>query len=123
MARIGGYLVNNLRVRILDALSDDEEFLEEIYLLVNFDLQEVRRNSQNVRCYIQYPKTYRLWEIVAELSAMKADGLVADHHQSGFPSGTDSVSALYSLTEVGQTIWTRDVKEMADEELFGISLE
>ena len=45
-----------LRMRIVHALTDDEEYLEEIYIHVNCDLEERITSSRKCRFYRLYRK-------------------------------------------------------------------
>jgi hypothetical protein len=82
------------RLRILDALADDGEFLEEIYLHCSF--------SQSDTTIRPYRCTYRLWEVLDALRSMVTEGLVLEHLGHGFSDPANVAHRVFVLTESGQ---------------------
>lgn len=91
-----------LEERIIFALADDEEYLEEIYLDVNFDLEEERRAPHSIFWYRGHRLRFRLAEILVVLDELVTAGYVARRTRPGFPAACGVAADLYSLTDLGR---------------------
>lgn len=98
-----------LKLRILNILSDDEEFLEEIFIHANFEIEEDRTSSPSVVWYRSFSKRFRLADVLSVLACMAEDGLVGHRTPDGFDVRCESTAKLYRLTDKGREAWKRDV--------------
>jgi len=90
-----------LRKRITLVLADDEEFLEEIYLDVNFSLHEHQSFQGSRFEYVAYDVRFRLSEILEMLAHMEHESLVAFRMVKGFPTECGVATNMYRLTDLG----------------------
>jgi hypothetical protein len=110
--------LDTLTARLLHNLIDGEEFLEELYLGVNFDLQEQRSpdsSRKSVFFYRAYEQMYRLTEILESLQALSARGWVTSRRVAGFPQHCGPTAMEFSLTDEGERACRTMVVPVADE--------
>jgi len=121
-----------LRYRILHALIDDEEFLEEIYTEVNFTIEEYLYEDDGMRFYRkfnidEYKQTgrstlfyraykvhFRLTEIVEELFRLIEEMHITYRTPEGFSTMCGPIRHLYLLTATGETMWKEQVRKQVD---------
>ncbi|MBD3284632.1 hypothetical protein GF395_04300 [Candidatus Uhrbacteria bacterium] len=95
---------NVLAARIADALADDEEFVEEIYKDVNYQLVERESGGSLAACLDPFRRQYRLAEIITALADLETRGLVARRVVSGFPEEAGLGAVVFSLTQAGEQL-------------------
>jgi hypothetical protein len=101
-----------LEARIIHILIDDEEFVEEIYLGVNFCAEEDLVTSRRpILRYRAYRIRYRLADIAAALDALATQGLVVSRAVAGFAPVCGSLAWMFSLTEAGRQHWQTHVRD------------
>jgi len=104
-----------LRERIIAVLPDDEEFLEEIYLDMNFDIEERSdEKGDSVLYYRAYRIHFRLTEIMDELRLMIEEGLITYRVQTEFPESCCHTRNLYRLTTAGELMWEHNIIHRCD---------
>lgn len=91
-----------LKRRILHALSDDEEYPEEIYCWVNFDIEERPPAPGGVLYYRAYKTRYRLTEILEALKLLEQSRLITSRVVEGYDSICGITARLYRLTDGGE---------------------
>jgi hypothetical protein len=89
--------MDKLSLRILDALVDDEEQLEEVYLTVNF--------SRRDNLFLLYREHFRLLEVLDRLTQLERDGLVSCRSAGLPPSSTDPLTGFWCITDKGRQGW------------------
>jgi len=97
--------MDKLTMRILDSLVDDEEQLEEVFLVANF-----QRIDDTFYVYHDY---YRLPEIVLRLADLEVQGLVSSMQHPDYPTRCGPSGRVYRLTENGRLVWESRVKGAA----------
>jgi hypothetical protein len=90
-----------LTMRILDALIDDEEQLEEVYLGVNC--------SRHDDLLLFFKERYRLSEIVSRLHQLQSEGAVVTSEHGRWPAECGISATWYSLTDEGRRLWSKHV--------------
>ena len=100
-----------LAKRIIHALADDEEYPEEIYLAVNFDLQERRREGRHSTLFFRaYQRRFRLTQILEVLHDLVTRGLITYRQRTGFSEFCGPTRCLFRLTGEGERYWEAEVR-------------
>lgn len=102
--------IDLLRKRIVVALADDEEFLEEIYLYVSYSPNEQRSEHGSRYEFTRHTLSYRLSEIVEILHLLESAGLVSWRRVKEFPESAGITANMYRLTEEGEAYCEEVVK-------------
>jgi hypothetical protein len=104
-----------LRKRIAFALVDDEEYLEEVYVDVNFSIEEQGREKPPKLLYVRHRCPFRLTEVLEALSDMVADGLVCSRAGAGYADCCGLASSMFRLTPLGERFWSEEVDPVVDK--------
>jgi len=104
-----------LKHRIIHSISDDEEYVEEIFTWVNFDIEERPPCPGGILYYRAYKKRYRLTEILEALTLLERDGLVASRQVQGYNPCCGLTARMFRLTDKGEQYWENCVRSRIDE--------
>jgi hypothetical protein len=104
-----------LKYRVMDAINDDEEFIEEVLIDVNYAAPDSLNTATSPHTLVVCATTFRLWEIHACLLALCDSGLAHAHQVPGFPEREAAFGVAYGLTDAGLRFWKKHIAPVQDD--------